>query len=186
MARNRTGHATQQRILNAIRSLIAEGGLEAVTIRAVCARAAIRAGSFYNLFPGKDRAVLSVIGDTIAAYDPDPDAAGGFGVSELADQYVTFVQMHPDIARIYLQLAVAQPRRGRELAARIARHNEVRIARFAAALAADGSGSDGDRARILVAGLNGLALNWLVDPGLDLPGLANRFVAALESAPHRQ
>lgn len=179
MARNRTGRATEHRILTAIRALLASGGLDNVTISAICEHAGIRAGSFYNLFPSKEGAVLAVISHAIQAFDPDPEGAGGFTSTDLVDQYASFVENNPDLARIYMQLAAAGEGAGTDIAARIAHHNENRIARFAAA---PGGPNTAAGARILVAGLNGLVLNWLVEPSIDLRGLAMQLVAATDGA----
>ena len=50
MGRYQAGIQTEARIIDATRELLAEGGLKATTLNAICDRAEVRAGSFYNLF----------------------------------------------------------------------------------------------------------------------------------------
>ena len=73
MARYRAGIRTEARIIDATRELLGEVGLDGTTLKAICDRAGVRAGSFYNLFESKEEVVLRVVGEAIAAVDPDPD-----------------------------------------------------------------------------------------------------------------
>ena len=68
---NRVGAATRQWIVEATRDLLAEGGLEAATVKAICDRAGILPGSFYNQFESKEEAVFTIIREAITAVDPD-------------------------------------------------------------------------------------------------------------------
>ena len=61
VGRYQAGIETEARIIDATRSLLADGGLEAATLKAICDRAEVRAGSFYNLFASKDAAILTVV-----------------------------------------------------------------------------------------------------------------------------
>lgn len=70
--RYRRGIEARERILNATRSLIADVGLEGTTIKAICSRAEVLPGSFYNLFDSKEQAILTVVREAIDAVDPDP------------------------------------------------------------------------------------------------------------------
>ena len=73
MARYQVGIRTERKILEATRELLAEGGLDAVTLKAICDRAGVQAGSFYNIFPSKEQAIMQVAREAIQAVDPDPD-----------------------------------------------------------------------------------------------------------------
>jgi AcrR family transcriptional regulator len=61
VARYQAGIRTEARIIDATRSLLAEGGLEAATLKAICDRAEVKAGSFYNLFDSKAALTRSTI-----------------------------------------------------------------------------------------------------------------------------
>ncbi len=56
LARYQAGIRTEARITDATRELLGEVGLEGTTLKAICDRAGVRAGSFYNLFETKDDA----------------------------------------------------------------------------------------------------------------------------------
>ena len=66
MARYQAGIRTEARILDATRQLLGEVGLDGTTLKAICERAEVRVGSFYNLFDSKESVVLRVVGEAIA------------------------------------------------------------------------------------------------------------------------
>jgi len=121
-------------LLEATRELLGESGLEGTTLTAICDRAGIRAGSFYNLFPSKEAVVLRVVREAITAVDPHPDGADD-SLQELIDAYLEFVTHEATLAKIYLQMAVAGGLGNGEIASRIARHHHARVDRFSAAIA---------------------------------------------------
>lgn len=183
MARYRAGLETQGRILDATRELLSEAGLEGTTLKAICDRAEVGAGSFYNLFDSKEEAVLSVVRESIAAVDPAARAGdeGGEGVADLVDAYLKFLTGEPGLARIYLQAAVAWGLNDPALAARFRRHQDHRRERLQAAMLRqvpdlDESGAR-RRSELLLGALNGLSVNWLLDAELDLQGHRDRLVA---------
>ncbi|MBW3577181.1 MAG: TetR/AcrR family transcriptional regulator [Actinobacteria bacterium] len=187
MARYRAGLETRERILDATRALLGEVGLEGTTLKAICERAEVGAGSFYNLFASKEEVVLSVVREAITAVDAAHDAGvrERESVEDLVDAYLGFITGQPDLARIYLQAAVAWGLSDRALAVRFTRHQDQRVQRLAAALRREQPGvRPGDallRAQLLLAALNGLTVNWLLDPSfaLDLHrGLLLRAVRA--------
>ena len=182
MARNQMGKETRARILSATRALLGEVGLEGATLKAICDRAGVRAGSFYNLFESKDEAVLEVVREAIRAVDPHPAGEGVDTVDELVDAYVEFITGDPIVARIYLQIAVGGGLTDEAMGRRVRRHLERRIARFADAIGrADPSRTEDEaqrQAEAMVATLNGLAFNWLLDDRLDFAGHANRLAGA--------
>ena len=58
MARYQTGIRTEAAIVDATRELLAEVGMEATTVKAICDRAEIQSGSFYNVFSSKEQVLL--------------------------------------------------------------------------------------------------------------------------------
>ena len=87
--RYRVGLETRTRILEATRDLVAAQGLEKTTIKAICEKAGILVGSFYNLFESKEEAILTVVADAIRAVGPEDEEAT---LHELVDAYVDFVE----------------------------------------------------------------------------------------------
>lgn len=172
--RYRVGIATRQRILDATRQLVSEHGLEGTTIKAICERAGILAGSFYNLFASKEEAVLTIVSEAIQAVEPDPDERSDIGA--LVDAYVRFVEEQEPVARVYLEVAVARSIRDGDLHARVMRHHDRRVQRFAEGLAAAGVEGAAAMAELMVAALNGLALHRLLDPTFDLGRHARRLL----------
>jgi AcrR family transcriptional regulator len=170
--RYRAGLETQDRILHATRSLIADGGLEGTTIKGICDRAGVLPGSFYNLFPSKEQAILTVVREAIDAVDPDPQHLGIDTLDDLVEAYVRFVTEQGDLARVYIGIAVSGGRNDSELKGRVIRHHQGRVSRFAVAIKRERpqlTGLDAERrADTLVSALNGLTLSHVLDPGFDL------------------
>lgn len=168
--RYRVGLETRTRILDATRDLVAEQGLEGTTIKAICERAGILVGSFYNLFPSKEEAILTVVADAIRAVGPEPDETTTVG--DLVDAYVDFVEGSEASARVYLMMAVTGGLTDPDVRARMLRHHGQRIDLFAEALTRArpdlGEAELRQRVEALLAGLNGLAFHRLLDPSFDL------------------
>lgn len=182
VARYRVGLETRQRILDATRAVLGENGLDGTTLKAICDHAGIGAGSFYNLFDSKESAVLEVVSEAITAVDPTPGGTGDDSVTDLVDAFVAFVTGSPDLARIYLQIAVSGGLTDDVLRARVVGQHERRVERFAGAVAREDSTLDGDaaaqKAELLVAALTGLALHWLLEPSIPFAELAHRVTDA--------
>jgi AcrR family transcriptional regulator len=170
--RYRVGLETQERILEATRSLIAEKGLEGTTIKAICERSGTLPGSFYNLFDSKEQAVLAVVRQAIDAVDPDPEHLGNETLSDLVDAFVRFMTEQDDLARVYIGIAVSGSRGKPALRGRVLRHHEARVARFGSAISRERPElSDTEamrRAETLVTALNGVALHRVLHPGFDV------------------
>lgn len=179
--RNRAGVETAERIVDATRTLLAEVGLEGTTIKAICETAGVRAGSFYNLFESKEEVILSVIRQAIRAVDPDPERTGADRVADLVEAYIRFVSEERALARVYLTVAVSGAVTDDTIRARVLRHHQERVDRFAAALLRDRPDLGDDVARdvteALLAALNGYAFHWLLDPTFDFGGHARRLLA---------
>lgn len=174
--RYRAGLKTRTRILAATRDLVGEQGLQGTTIKAICERAGILAGSFYNLFASKEEAVLTVLREAIQAVEPSPEDAAD--IRALVAAYVSFVEEQEALARVYIEVAVTS---NGDLRSRMRRHHERRLEVFANALESAGVEDPGGTAELLLAALNGLALQRLVDKGYDMAGHAFKL---LELAPH--
>ena len=183
MARYEPGLRTEGRIITATRDLLGEVGLEGTTLKAICGRAGIRAGSFYNLFESKEEVVLRVVGEAIAAVDPDPDHRQTETIGDLVEAYIAFVSGSPSLAKIYLQIAVSGALADGALHKRVVGHHERRMSRFSAALRRDprhtGDGDEEADAELLLATLNGLAFRWVLEPGFDFPDYARRALSAI-------
>ncbi len=170
MARYQAGIRTEARIIDATRELLGEAGLDGTTLKAICDRAGVRAGSFYNLFPTKEDAVLRVVKDAIRAVDPHPAGDAPDSLQELVEAYIAFVTGQPDVARVYLKIAISGATNG-SLGDSMKRHHHRRVSRFAAAIARETPSLDNAeseaRAEIVLATLSGLAFMWLLDPAFD-------------------
>ncbi len=181
MGRYRAGIATRRRILEATRDLIAEVGLDGTTLKAIGDRAGVQPGSFYNLFPSKEEAILTVVREAIEAVDPDPSGEGVDTPADLVGAYVTFLEDQPLLARVYLQIAVTGAVGDDHLLGRIRRHRERRVERFTDAIARTAGLSDRSeaqrRAEILLATMDGLALATFLDPSIDVRKHATALVA---------
>lgn len=186
MARYRPGLATRGRILTATREVLGERGLDGTTLKGICERAGIGAGSFYNLFDSKEEAVLEVVGEAIRAVDPAPDG-GQDSLDELVHAFVEFVTADPELARIYFQIAVGGGLTDGTLRDRVLRHHERRVERFAGAIQrSDRCWDEGEaraQAQRVLAALTGLALYWLLDPSQPFAELARGVVAAMPARP---
>ena len=172
--RYKAGLETREKILWATRGLIAEEGLEGTTIKAICDRAGVLPGSFYNLFESKEQAVLAVVREAIDAVDPDPEHEGSRDTLQaLVEAYVRFLDEQGDLARVYIRIAISGARGNNdELKGRVLRHHEDRVKRFARALQRQANGfteADAERrAETLVSALNGIALHRVLDPDFDV------------------
>ncbi|MDX1689490.1 MAG: TetR/AcrR family transcriptional regulator [Acidimicrobiia bacterium] len=172
MARYKAGLETRRRILAATRDALAEHGPDGTTLKVICDRAGVQPGSFYNLFPSKEEAILTVVREAIEAVDPHPDGVGVDTPDELVEAYVTFLEHQPLLARVYLQIALTGAVADGHVLGRIRRHRERRVERFTDAIArAEGLTDRSEaerRAVMLLATLDGLAVATFLDPSLDV------------------
>jgi AcrR family transcriptional regulator len=178
MARYRAGIRTEARIIDSTRGLLGEVGLEGTTLKAICDRAGVRAGSFYNLFESKEEVVLRVVGEAIAAVDPDPDGRHIDTVDDLVEAYIAFISGSSSLASIYVQIAVSGAITHGTLGKRVLRHHQRRLSRFAEAIERGEPALDQPeaqrRAELLIATLNGLAFRLVLDPEFDFAGHARQ------------
>ena len=178
--RNRAGIETRERILSATKRLLAERGLDGVTIKGICDAAEVHAGSFYNLFESKEQVVLTAVREAIMAVDPDPSGHGTDTLEDLVDAYIRFVMDDQDLARVYLMVAVSGGLTDPAIRSRVLRHHQDRHARFVAALHRDrpdvSDEQAGELIDALLAALNGYAFQWLLDPSFDFENHARRLL----------
>ncbi len=172
--RYKAGLETRDRILDATRRLIAEAGLEGTTIKAICDRAGVLPGSFYNLFDSKEQAIVTVVREAIEAVDPDPEHLGKDTLAALVDAYIVFMTEQADLAGVYIAIAVSGSRNNPDLRGRFLRHHQGRVARFTAAIEREQPEMETEektrRAETLVSALNGIALHRVLDPNFDVAG----------------
>ena len=177
--RYRAGIETRERILTAARELLGEKGIEATTVGAICSHAGIGAGSFYNLFDSKEQAILTVATDAIQALDPDPMHAGVDNLAELVEAYVRFIENQPQLARVYVVIAVGGGITDEAIRGRILRHHHERVSRFAQAILRGDPAVPQRQAAIeaeaLLAALNGYAFHAMLDREFDFGGHARRL-----------
>lgn len=182
MGRYQAGIQTEARIIDATRSLLAEGGLEGATLKAICDRAEVRAGSFYNLFDSKEEAVLRVVREAIDALDPDPEGAGTDSVDDLVTAYIRFFEEQPQLARVYVLAALSGESSTNGARARFLRHHQRRVERFADALVRSGDSSPDtatETAEILLGALDGLAFRWSLDTEFEFAAYARKASDAI-------
>jgi AcrR family transcriptional regulator len=183
VARYQVGLETEARIIDATRSLLAEGGLDAATLKSICDRAQVRSGSFYNLFDSKEEAIIRVVRESIDAVDPDPEGAGTDTVEELVDAFILFFKDDPELARVYVMTGLSTEATGNGARRRFLRHHERRVQRFADAMARRDRtlkpGESSVNAEILLGALDGLAFRWSLDPTFNLERYARLAAARL-------
>ena len=176
MARYQVGVQTEAKIVEATRSLLAEGGMEAATLKAICDRAEVRSGSFYNLFDSKEEAIIRVVRESIRAVDPDPQHEGTDTVDDLVDAYIRFFVEEPKMARVYVMAAVTGDSPGNGARKRFLRHHQRRVERFGEAMQRGDTSLTPEEsetsAELLLASLDGLAFRWALDRDFDFPKYA--------------
>ncbi|MDK1018372.1 MAG: helix-turn-helix domain-containing protein [Actinomycetota bacterium] len=176
VARYQVGIETKARIIEATRSLLAEGGLDATTLKAICDRAKVRSGSFYNLFGSKEDAIIHVVRESIRAVDPDPDRVGTDTVDDLVDAYSRFLQEEPEMARVYVIAALAGESTGDSARRQFLRHHMRRVERFGDAMQRSDPSLTPEAAHVeaelLLGALDGLAFRWALDQTFDFPKYA--------------
>ena len=176
MGRYQAGIQTEARIIDATRELLAEGGLKATTLKAICDRAEVRAGSFYNLFDSKEEAVIRVVREAIRAVDPDPEASGKDTVDALVGAYIRFFEEQPQLAKVYVLAALSGEGAKNGARRRFLRHHTRRVERFAAAMLRENQKLDSDAAQanaeLLLGALDGLAFRWALDDDFPFPSYA--------------
>jgi AcrR family transcriptional regulator len=150
--------------------------MEAATLKAICDRAEVRSGSFYNLFDSKEEAIIRVVRESIRAVDPDPQHEGTDTVDDLVDAYIRFFVEEPKMARVYVMAAVTGDSPGNGARKRFLRHHQRRVERFGEAMQRRDTSltpeESATSAELLLASLDGLAFRWALDRDFDFPKYA--------------
>lgn len=171
MARYQVGVETEARIIESTRSLLAEGGMDAATLKAICDRARVRSGSFYNLFDSKEDVIIRVIRESITAVDPDPGGAGTDTVDDLVEAYIRFFVEEPKMALVYVKSALAGESSTDGTRRRFLRHHMRRVERFGDAMQRNDTSLTPEAAQthaeLLLGALDGLAFHWALDETFD-------------------
>jgi AcrR family transcriptional regulator len=187
VARYQVGIQTEAKIIDATRSLLAEGGMEAATLKAICDRAEVRSGSFYNLFDSKEDVIIHVVRESIDAVDPDPDHAGTDTVDDLVSAYIQFFQEDPELAKVYVMAALTGESSANGARRRFLRHHLRRVERFADAMARADQTMDSEeseiQAELLLGALDGLAFRWALDSDFDFATYARLAANKLVQIP---
>lgn len=183
VARYQAGIRTEARIIDATRSLLARGGLEAATLKAICDLAEVKAGSFYNLFDSKEEVIIMVVREAIDAVDPDPTGAGTDTLDDLVDAFVRFFEEEPQMARVYVIAAVKTESSENGARKRFLKHHKRRVERFADAMARADATLSKDaaemRAELMLGALDGLAFRWALDPTFEFSKYAHEAARRL-------
>ena len=189
MARYQVGIQTEAKIIEATRALLAEGGMEAATLKAICDRAEVRSGSFYNLFDSKEDVIIHVVRESIDAVDPDPDHAGTDTVNDLVSAYIRFFEEEPQLAKVYVMAALTGDSPTNGARRRFLRHHLRRVERFADAMARADQALDAEesevQAELLLGALDGLAFRWALDGDFDFATYAELASDKLVQVPAR-
>ncbi len=170
MARYQSGIRTEKAIVDATRDLLAEVGMEGTTVKAICERANVQAGSFYNIFSSKEQVLIQVSREAIQAVGPDPERAETETLDELIDAYIAFVVDESALARVYLHVSAAASS-DTSVSRRYLHHHTQRVQRFANAMRrADPHLTHEEAtvdAEVLLGALDGLAFRWLIDDSFE-------------------
>lgn len=126
--RDRAAEATRRRILKVVEALLAEGGPEAASIRAICLRAEVTPPTVYHHFGDKQALIDRVVEACFHEFDrsmvrrrtpADPVEALRVGF----DRYVAYGLRHPSHYRV-----IFQHRPARRTAAGLASYDRLRAA----------------------------------------------------------
>ncbi len=184
MARYKAGLKTEAKILEATRHLLSEVGFEGTTLKAICDRAGIRAGSFYNLFGTKEEAIIRVVRESLVSLDPDPDREGRDTLDELIEAFITFAEANSSFSRIYLHIAVTGAMTDDVIRQRVLHHHAERVRRFGDAIAREHPSMTREHAEseaeTLLATLHGLALRRAMDPEFPVAEHARRSLLIIQ------
>jgi AcrR family transcriptional regulator len=113
---------TRDRILTAARGLLAEGGLEACSMRAVADRAGATAGAIYKHFRGKEALVQQVVAAAFERFEVTlleaiaTEPVGSFArIAAMGEAYIAFAEKHEEEFKILFSPIVASRKRLQEL-----------------------------------------------------------------------
>ncbi|RLV66416.1 Transcriptional regulator, TetR family [Streptomyces sp. CBMAI 2042] len=188
MARARSEERRAE-ILGATLEVIAERGYRGATLGAVAERVGLTQQGLLHYFPTKEALLVAVLEDRDRWDTGGRGGAGGAWRLELLGSLVEYNAMRPVIVRTFSALlgeSVTEDHPAREFFTR--RYTQVR-AGMAATLRAEygdtlpGGLSPERAAVLLVAVMDGLQYQWLLDPeAVDMPGAFGDFLGLLRGA----
>jgi AcrR family transcriptional regulator len=115
-------HDVEGAIIEAARDLIAEGGIEALSMRGVADRVGISATAIYHHFANKQALVDQVVGRAFEQFGSDLERAmrqhakGSLErVAALGEAYIRFAMEHGAYFRVIFSIAAPNPREVEEL-----------------------------------------------------------------------
>ncbi|MEE1792664.1 TetR/AcrR family transcriptional regulator [Streptomyces sp. BE308] len=188
MARARSEERRAE-ILGAALEVIAERGYRGASLSAVAERVGLTQQGLLHYFPTKEALLLAVLEDR-DRWDTGGAPGDGSWRPELLGSLVEYNAMRPGIVQTFSALlgeSVTEDHPAREFFTR--RYTQVR-ARMAAMLRTEygdrlpGGQSPEQAAVLLVAVLDGLQYQWLLDPeSVDMPGAFQDFLRLLRQDP---
>ena len=107
MSRPRTGNK-QQRLTDAAIELFADRGYFHTTTAEISARAGVAAGTLYLYFDSKDDLLIAALNRFIDGFEADVLRSGYSSptfegrIDAFVHRYLTFLEEHPDLARVFL------------------------------------------------------------------------------------
>jgi AcrR family transcriptional regulator len=185
------GVARRQEILREALAAYAESGSAGPSLRSIAARVGLSERGLLHYFPARDELFMAILAERDAldraTFDPD-------GPPDDLARVAAHSAETPGLVRLFLEMAAAAPdsehaahdyfsrryRQLREILARKFRRSAVD------APAPDTPSVDPDyAARILIAAWDGLQIQWLLDPSIDLTGDLNRLTELLRATSRR-
>jgi AcrR family transcriptional regulator len=102
------GALNRRRILDAVATTVANGGVGAVTMRAVATELEVDPMALYRHFQDKDALLAAFVDDVFSAVGT-PRQTGIDGAKELAREYFRVLVAHPGLVNITLDHALGSP-----------------------------------------------------------------------------
>ena len=181
------GVVRRQEILREALAAYAESGSTGPSLRSIAARVGLSERGLLHYFPARDELFVAILAERDAldraTFDPDGLAAVAAHSAET-----------PGLVRLFLEMAAAAPdaehaahgffsRRYRQLREIVAR--KFRGSAVETPVVHAPSVDPDYAARILIAASDGLQIQWLLDPSIDLAGDLNRLSGLLRAAGRR-
>lgn len=158
MIRAETAAATRRALLDAAGELLDLGGLEAVTLRAVGARAGVSRGAPYRHFADKESLLIAIgtrswdqLGDRVGSIRADPNLPPVEKLRALLSAFIDVARRQPHLYRLMFSSPAGDP----TVMAQAAQHSQD----GSLAIVAELSGEQNARryAALLLAGADGIA-----------------------------
>jgi AcrR family transcriptional regulator len=185
------GVARRREILREALAAYADSGSAGPSLRSIAARVGLSERGLLHYFPARDELFIAILAERDALdramFDPD-------GPPEDLAAVAAHSAETPGLVRLFLEMAAAAPdgeHAAHNFFSRRYRHLRDIVARKFRRSTVDTSAArppslDPDcAARILIAAWDGLQIQWLLDPSIDLAGDLNRLTELLQAAGRR-